>query len=367
MLKVIDIVYYTHQDLRNPMDVISKHHPANGFAHFMDNRIHLQFVKHLDYEGIRLISGTRYAFFKSVNRFWHIPFKTHRYIKSQNPDVVIVEGLIFPLQLMMLKWSLGKYCRIVAQHHGESPFSGMKAVLQKSADRFIDAYIFTASKNAGEWIDRKIIKDASKCREVLESSTSFVRRNRKLSQEKINIMGIYNYLWVGRLNQNKDPLAVLKGFEKYARYQRDACLYMIYQEDDLLPEIEHMRDTSPVLKRSVKLIGKIGHLRLNDWFSACNFYISGSHREGSGYALLEAMACGCIPIVTTIPSFEKITMKGNHGFLYPPGNYEMLALVLESMHHINIDLKRKEIELFFHENLSFRNIAENLCQVISQL
>ena len=48
------------------------------------------------------------------------------------------------------------------------------------------------------------------------------------------------------------------------------------------------------------------------------FFILGSHYEGSGYALLEAMACGCIPIVTNIPSYKFMTNNGDCALLFSP-------------------------------------------------
>jgi glycosyltransferase involved in cell wall biosynthesis len=121
------------------------------------------------------------------------------------------------------------------------------------------------------------------------------------------------------------------------------------------------------LEEAVKLIGKVEHEKLIDWYSAINFYISGSWEEGSGYALLEAMACGCIPVITSIPSFNKITENGKYGYLYPPGDSESLARLLENLSGIDIDAERTRIENYFQENLSFKSIAENLNQVFAQL
>jgi glycosyltransferase involved in cell wall biosynthesis len=312
-------------------------------------------------------NGIRYAFFRRTNSFFQIPLKTHFYVRAQKPDIVIVEGLIFPVQLLALSVWLGKSCRIIVQHHGEKPYSGIRGFFQKMADKKVQAYLFTSNRNAVEWIRSGIIKDASKCREILESSTPFVRRDLKESQQKLGIAGKYNFLWVGRLNRNKDPLTVLRGFEKYCRYQRDARIYMIFQEEDILPEVEDFVFTSPVLKQRVFLMGRVDHEVLPDWYSAMNFYISGSHKEGSGYALLEAMACGCIPVVTAIPSFEKITSNGRYGLLYPPGNDHALATQLESVRYLSIETLRANVEIFFREHLGFRNIAQNLYQVISEL
>jgi len=367
MIKVVDIVYHTHSGITNPLQVLDKHAPSLGFANYIREEIRIEFIIHMNYEGFKKINGNSYAFFRSRNRFWHIPLRTHRYIKNQNPNIVIVEGLGFPLQLIFLKWLLGKKCRVFVQHHGEKPFSGIKGFIQKIADYYINCYLFTSLKNATEWINKKIIKNPYKCREVLEASTHFKRMDRSKCQARLGITGNYNFLWVGRLNNNKDPITVLNAFRKFGLYHPNARLYMIFQEEDLLEAINEKIRQSVVLEDAVKLIGKVDHSDLVYWYSAVNFYISGSHKEGSGYALLEAMACGCIPVVTAIPSFEKITSVGKYGFLFPPGDDDALALQLENLKNLNIDSYRQKVESWFRESLSFKSIADSLGRVFNQV
>ena len=50
---------------------------------------------------------------------------------------------------------------------------------------------------------------------------------------------------------------------------------------------------------------------------AADLFVLGSHREGSGYSLIEALACGLPPIVTDIPSFRSLTGAGVVGALWP--------------------------------------------------
>ena len=366
MIKVIDIVYYSHTNITDPLLVLEKHSPSLGFADFLRDEIRMEFIMHMNYEGFEKIRGKSYTFFKGRNRFWHIPFKTHRYIKNQKPDIVIVEGLGFPLQVIFLKWKLGKNCRIFMQHHGEKPYTGIKRFLQILADESISSYLFTSLKNATEWINKKIIKNPYKCMEVLEASTHFKRLDRSRCQARLGITGNYNFLWVGRLNSNKDPITVLNAFRKFGLYHPNAKLYMIYQEEDLLDEITKKVRQSIVLEDAVKLVGRVNHSELVYWYSAANFYISGSHKEGSGYALLEAMACGCIPVVTAIPSFEKITSIGKYGFLFPPGDDNALALQLENLKALDIEPYREKVESWFRENLSFKSIADSLEKALTQ-
>jgi glycosyltransferase involved in cell wall biosynthesis len=61
---------------------------------------------------------------------------------------------------------------------------------------------------------------------------------------------------------------------------------------------------------------------------AADVFVSGSHAEGSGYALLEALACGVTPVVTDIPSFRALTDGGRIGKLWPCGDATGLAEAL---------------------------------------
>ena len=367
MIKVVDVVYHCHKEYDQPQQVIAKHAPSLGFTDYIKDRLDISFVKHSNYEGFQKIDNVPFAFFKSRNRFFYIPFKTHRYIKNLDPDIVIVEGLIFPLQLMMLKLFLARKCIIVVQHHGESPYKGYKKILQQLSGKFISLFLFTSCENAIPWIKAGVIMNSLQCRELQEASTYFCRAGRKESQERCGISGDHNFLWVGRFNENKDPVTVLKGFEHYAAKSNNARLYMISQEGDLFNEVKKMINKSTILNRTVKLLGKIPHEELRYWYSSCNFFLSGSLKEGSGYALMEAMSCGCIPIVTAIPSFKKLTCNGKYGFLYPPGNEKDLSEILVGIEGINIEEKANEVERYFQKNLAFKNIADDMVNIFEKL
>ncbi|MEP6750409.1 MAG: glycosyltransferase family 4 protein, partial [Bacteroidota bacterium] len=271
-----------------------------------------------------------------------------------------------PLQLIFLKFSVGKRCKFIVRHHGENPFRGIKGLFQKFADQYIDSYLFTSFNNAAEW-KNVVIKDPGKCVEILEASTNFSRQELLKSQAITGVTGMYNFLWVGRLIKGKDPFTVLAAFDQYARQQPDARLYMIYQDEELLGDIKKIISQNKRLGQAVKLIGKIDNKDLAYWYSAANFYISGSHSEAAGYAVLEAMACGCIPVVTSIPSFVKMTHNGDYGFLYSPGDAIGLAALLKNLVNVNIEAYRSKVENYFREHLSFKNIAADIISLCKEL
>jgi glycosyltransferase involved in cell wall biosynthesis len=355
MIKFADLTYYAHQEFDQPEQVLERHREAIGFLFYMPPQVHLELVKHLNFEGFTQVQGVKCSFFKKGNRFWSIPFKTHRYLKKQQPDVILVQGLIFPLQVLLLRLTMGKKTRIVVQHHGEMPARGLKSWFQKMADRCTDAYIFTAAGNAAPWIRKHIIGAASKCYEVLEASTYLEKQDRQQARTRLAITGDLNFLWVGRLNANKDPLTVLKAFRAYYTLQGQARLYMIYQEENLLPEIMAFIRRHPGLEKAVLLVGRVPRQEMACWYSAVDYYISASHLEGSGSALLD------------IPPFRKITGGGKYGYLFQAGDPGSLLHCLQTLPASREPGQGEAICRYFTQALSFRAIAEQLTAVLNAL
>lgn len=367
MIKLIDLNFYSHNNLTNPAEVLKLQKNAVGYAAYINNRIAIQLVKHMNYRGTMKINNIQYSFFKSRNRFWYIPFKTLRFLKSQKPDIILSQGLIFPLQVIATRLILGRKIKIIVQHHGEHPFKTAKQWLQKLADRYITAYLFTSAGNAEEWIDKKIISSKKKCFEVLEASTSFVKKDTITCKGIINMPGDHNYLWIGRLHPLKDPLTVVKAFQRFIVLNTHARLYMIFQTSELLPQIQSLLESNTQLKKSVQLVGKVSQQELEIWCNAAEFFISASHKEGSGYALIEAMHCGCIPVVTKIPSFKKITADGQYGFLFEPGNITDLYKKLLDTNKVNKELYAQSVYTYSITALSYKAVADQICTLVSVL
>ena len=161
MISLLDLNYYVHENISTPGEVLNIQKASAGYVHFIKDHLSIQLVKHAAFTGEITQEGVRYNFFTGRNKFWYIPIKAHRYIKKQKPDIVLVQGLIFPLQLLALRFTLGSNTKIIVQHHGEKPFSGIKKIIQRIAGRYITAYLFTSKGNAAEWIKEKIIPNDS--------------------------------------------------------------------------------------------------------------------------------------------------------------------------------------------------------------
>ena len=114
------------------------------------------------------------------------------------------------------------------------------------------------------------------------------------------------------------------------------------------------RDRKLAERPGVRLAKK-GNRRVEFWTPESHCSDKFSQKFGN-----EAMACGCIPIVSNIPSFKKMTDEGKCGFLFTPGDAEGLYRVLMKLPTIdNASFIKKVIDKF-NKDLSFQAIASGI-------
>lgn len=253
-------------------------------------------------------------------------------IAGQSPDVVHVNGLIFPQLVASIRAAVGPRTAIVVQHHGgEFPIrgSGLVGMFRKQRWRgglaAADAVSFTSAEQAEPWRRAGVLGD-QRVIEIVEASTTMRGVSRERARTAISAAGEPLILWVGRLTTNKDPLVVLDGLERALPQLPGAQVVMVFGDDTLLPNVESRVGASAILKDRVMLNGKVAYDEMPNYYGAADLYVSGSHSEGSGYALIEAMSAGLVPVVTDIPSFRAIA--GECGSRWAPGDAAAFAQAL---------------------------------------
>jgi glycosyltransferase involved in cell wall biosynthesis len=201
----------------------------------------------------------------------------------------------------------------------------------------------------------------------METSSMLTCQDRAAARALTGLTGAPIILWTGSLNPNKDPFTVLAGFELILEQLPAARLYMAYLYEDLLPQVRARLETSPALRRSVTLLGRIPYAEIEAYYNSADLFVQGSHSEGSGIALLDALACGVIPVVTDIPSFRVITAGGRIGALWPPGDAPAFAKALLALASQPLASLSAEARHFFEENWRFSALGRRAVAVYQEV
>jgi glycosyltransferase involved in cell wall biosynthesis len=112
------------------------------------------------------------------------------------------------------------------------------------------------------------------------------------------------------------------------------------------PEKENLMSLAESLGVSgkVEFIGEIPHGQMADYLRSSAAYVSTSLSDGASVSLLEAMACGAIPVVADIPANREWIKDGENGFLFPPADVKALAEKLEQC-LVRPDVRQKAREI----------------------
>jgi glycosyltransferase involved in cell wall biosynthesis len=286
-------------------------------------------------------------------------------MRKRENTILILHGFMNPLRAFLLRKYLGKRCSLYIQHHAEQPFeNAAKVRLQRLAYKNVTGYFFTSLGNAQPFITKKIITDEKKVIEVMEGSSYFKLKDQRECRKHLGLGDEPVFLWVGRLHENKDPLTALTAFGWFVQANKNARLYMIYTTEEQKKEIEFFIGMND-LKPFIKLVGRVKHEQLEKWYNGADVYLSSSRSEGSGYALCEALACGCYPVTTNIPSFTWMTGNERVGRLFTPGNSDELLLILNTLDFTEIRKQKAKRREHFENLLSFEAIARTISNSIN--
>lgn len=278
---------------------------------------------HIERDGVdfRFVGG-KYS--PDLSR-WELPARLHRRVALWRPDVVHLNGLSYPLQLIHLRSRLARSCAVVVQHHGERPMSGLRRLAQRFALRLADGTLFNGTGVAEPWLEARLLGRSTPVWAVPEASSSLEPGDRRACREEIGGSGDPLLLWVGNLDDNKDPLVVLDALTSIAERFPAVRLLMAYRSEVLLEEVRARLAADPELDGRVTLLGRRSHEHIGRLMTAADLLVQASWREGSGFAVFDALACGLPPVITDIPSFRYITDDGRHGALFRCGDPNDLA------------------------------------------
>jgi glycosyltransferase involved in cell wall biosynthesis len=168
---------------------------------------------------------------------------------------------------------------------------------------------------------------------------------------------------INKFNQNVEPI-IFKDKQEYTVIST-RHLYPIYNIELLLRAVPHVIleiekvkflivGEGPRRKKLMELaknlgvegyirfIGRIPHEELPRYLVSSEVYVSTSLSDSLGVSNLEAMACGCFPILTDIPASRDWIKNGINGFLVPTNEPKKLAnAIIDAIKNENLRIAAK--------------------------
>ena len=306
--------------------------------------------------------------------YYFLPFGTGRgadtalgrLLRELAPDVFHVHGLNFPREVARLA-ALVPGVPIVLQDHASRPPRLWRRAMWRRGMAAAAAITFCAVEQAQPFAGARMLRPGTSVYEIPESTCRFAPGAREEARRQTALAGDPAVLWVGHLDANKDPLTVLDGVSAAARVLPELRLFCCFATAPLLPAVQHRIARDPRLRGRVQLLGRVPHPRIEQLMRAADLFVLGSHHEGSGYSLIEAMACGLPPVVTDIPSFRALTGAGAVGKLWPCGDSRALAQALQWLAARVDDSMRATVRKHFERELSFDALGCKLASMYTQV
>ena len=321
-----------------------------------------------------MVNGGRYYAFsdnlpaKLSN--WHLPFrylnKITKTFKIINPSIIHAHNLNSIIHNLILRMITPSQIPMVIQDHASLPIPKY-AVFYRTLFKKVDALLFSAPGQEMEWLKGNYIVNPDKIEYIMENSTSFKFTDRQIARTQTQFYGDPVFLWVGNLTVNKDPLTILSAFKAVIAKFPNPILYMFYREEDLEEEVKAFIQDHPLLSKRVKLQGYLPRRSMQSVYNSADYFLLGSYKEGSGYALMEAMACGVIPIVTNIPSFRRLLGNGKVGKLWPPGQTSALIECIQDLSKSSIQEESQKVLAHFNQFFSFEALGNQAVDIYGEI
>lgn len=254
---------------------------------------------------------------------------------------------------------------IVLQDHADGIPRGWRRLPWRHWYRVASGFVFTSPELAEPFLRRRLFRRDTRLFAIPESSSRFTPGDQVEARAATGLHGDPCVLWVGHLAPGKDPMTMLDGVARAVESLPGLQLYCAFGTAPLMVDVQERIGRDARLAGRVHLLGNVPHARIESLMRAADIYVSASLAESSGYAPLEAMACGTTPVLTDIPAFRAITGGGRVGKLWQRRDAAALADALLAVVKEGCD--RRMVREHFDSSLSFEALGARWADAYAQL
>ncbi|MCH2211493.1 MAG: glycosyltransferase family 4 protein [Fuerstiella sp.] len=109
------------------------------------------------------------------------------------------------------------------------------------------------------------------------------------------------------------------------------CLRIVGDGPDKESLVNRVGALEERVRRQIKLVGAVGIDEMPKLWLSSDILILVSDYEGTSISMLEAMANGCVPVVTNVSGMARLIQPGLNGFLAEVGNTAEMVRILKML------------------------------------
>jgi glycosyltransferase involved in cell wall biosynthesis len=339
----------------------------------LDVSVHIIYPQHgeLMYNGVRWYFCTPTITSNFLRNGKELSISFFSTLVRRKPDIIHFQRIGYALNFSWVTM-LAQLLKIpiVAQDRGErsdmfrrGPIVGLPL---RIGFQLADRVIFFTNEQLQRYCG--IFKIPRPCVIFNGYSEHFRKIDKSIARKQTDMSGDPVLLWVGIYHPHKDPMTLLRAFNKISRRFPSARLYM-FGGGILEQKMKDYTKRNDVLKHSVKIKPFVPNTDLPAIYNSADVYILASRWEGMARSPLEAMACGTVPVLSDYPSFRFTTNEGEYGLHFPIGDDNALERCLAWL--IENPIQRQELAnkaaKWISSNFTWEHTARKLVRLYSEV
>ena len=237
-------------------------------------------------------------------------FKVARWLKDIDPDWINPHYLTSHGTLALLAKRFGRLRgRLIASAWGS------------------DILVTPQRHAAYRWLTQAILRSATFCTSDSQHMTGIMQQlgAREVLTFPFGLDSLpalprgHKQPWLCYANRGLEPIyqpqRVLELFAAIAAWQPQAQL-VIANDGSLRPQLEQWV-AQHGLQQQVRFVGRLTAQQQTEYYARAQWYLSQPASDSVAVSVLEAMAYGCIPLLSDLPANRELVQDGGNGWIIP--------------------------------------------------
>lgn len=284
--------------------------------------------------------------------------RTYKAIKAERPNIVHIHSTIMIMFCLFAILFYRDPIYIVTQHtiaDNDKKTGGLKFLIKRILIKFKMFYIVSIgvdNSNSMKRIfnaDTKLIVNGRK--EIIPTD-SFEKVKEECSNIRKND-STKLFIHVARCSHVKNQLRLVRCFNELYKKNNNVKLLIIgtgFFDSELGKQIR------TEAKEGIIFLGEKHNV--GDYLLNCDYFCLSSDYEGMPISLIEAIACGCIPIGTPVSGFNDAITDGKTGFVSPDFTDESFISTMEKALNKYNEIDKELLKKEYHSHFSMEICAE---------